>query len=327
MKYLFLALIFCFSSAKSDAQKISFTDTTNEWYVLFNSTGYSTGYENHHYTSNHYYYSGTKTFDSVKYKRVSRVWKSVEHFVTNQRKDTAITYTNGIDDYFVREDTSDRKIYVRFSDTATIEHLLYDFDAKIDDTLAVPTDYFHAVRESVIDSTSMVTMNNQQYNLRTATFDGQVINGLPITYYYVDGIGSLSDPFLLTSWIGFRYTSTTKLICFKNQHGTIQSNDIVLNCTDTNNYKGLLNIGDIEQAKTLMIYPQPAHSYLQVELPKAIDATFTLYDNLGKKVYTTNINRQRSIRLKNIYVPAGLYFYKIHSKNAADNYSGKLLFN
>lgn len=59
-----LIFILLFVSVQADAQKISFVDTTNEWYALNTFWATSSGVSISMFTSHHYFYSGRKKINS-----------------------------------------------------------------------------------------------------------------------------------------------------------------------------------------------------------------------------------------------------------------------
>jgi glucose/arabinose dehydrogenase len=78
---------------------------------------------------------------------------------------------------------------------------------------------------------------------------------------------------------------------------------------------------NLDLAADLLIYPNPARSYVTVDLPETwnTDSKLTLYNNKGKPVYTTSGNDKNlannSIEIPVENLPKGLYILKIYQGN------------
>ena len=308
------------------AQKINFTDTTNEWYVSKNKTITPAGFMIYTFTMSHYYYSGVKTINNKDYLIVRNDQKSVQYetkYNHNTRSyDTVnINKTNGDNILcFVRKDATSSRIYKAYSDTSSSEYILYDDSMTVGDTILPYSTYDRFFVDSK-DSVMINSVYHSVYKMKPTNMYSSY--GL---YTTVEGIGSLVDPFgpgiVSTSYHVYDRSS---VICFKNRYGYIQTNGIPqISCVDTN-----LSVNTLEpnqsDAQVMTIYPQPASDYLNIELSHNVSGMFYLYNSLGQLVIMQRIEQSRSIHFKNEQHLNGMYSYRIFAEGKSV-LSGKVIF-
>lgn len=318
-----LILILLFVSAQADAQKISFVDTTNEWYVYKVTTITPSGFIVITHTVAHYYYSGRKTINNKDYLTVYAESNSLR-YVTKHNSNTNNYDTQSIDKSqtgnilcYVREDSLSGNIYL--TDTGTVEYLHYDYNSMVGDTLRPYTAYGDAYFVSVIDS---ILINNTHHKVMTMQ---PVKYSNFSSYRCVEGIGSLTDPFSLSIIpSSYHVGNTAKVICFKNQYGHLKTNDLPeINCVDTN--LNVLNTTN-NQSAAIIVHPQPATTYANIQLPEAIKSgALYLYNQVGQKLHIEAIQDKTLIQLDAPATP-GLYYYHISDNTTGRNWQGKILF-
>jgi hypothetical protein len=72
----------------------------------------------------------------------------------------------------------------------------------------------------------------------------------------------------------------------------------------------------------IKLYPNPAHSYITVELPnKATTAELQLFDLQGRQLKQEVINAKSTVSISELQ--AGIYFYRVVA--GKQQYNGKLL--
>lgn len=320
-----IILVLLLISVQVGAQKISFVDTTNEWYVFYTTGVTSSGFIVTTHTVTHYYYSGRKTINNKDYLTVSAEYNSLR-YTTKYNYSTRTYDTQSIDKYktssiacYVRKDSLSGNVYITYTDTGTEEYLRYNDNAIVGDTMRPYPTYSDAYVVAAKDS---VLINNTYH---------QVLTMQPIrysnysTYRSVEGLGSSTEPFGL-SIISSTYHvgNTAKLICFKNRYGYLQTNDLPdINCLDTN-----LNVLDTHNnpSAEVRLFPQPATTSVNIQLPRAVtNVTIFIYNRLGQAIFSQTIQKSSVIQLNAPAAP-GLYYYRITDNTAGTIWQGKILF-
>lgn len=323
MKSLYFTLLFICLITSSYAQNISFTDTTNEWYVVNKRAASSAGVSISTFTIYHYYYSGSKNINNKDYQIVVGTSQSVRYSVYNN--DTqSINRDSGIIHHYVRKDTASGDIYATISDTSTSEFRLYHNQANIGDTLKTQN-IFGAYLFQIVDSIKTVSINNQSYQM----YYVMCRSGSYSRYAYIDGLGSLSDPFQLSTASPVHIVSSSYVTCFRNQYGYLQTNDITLNCHDTsiNKYLTVQPDNGNRITQTHKVYPQPATTIANIQLPEKLQSgSITVFNPLGQVVHTEAINSKELLEIYNTGNLHGMYYYRITDNTENKVYSGKMLF-
>jgi len=87
------------------------------------------------------------------------------------------------------------------------------------------------------------------------------------------------------------------------------NNSIIPNCSNT------VEISELEDQKEILIYPNPAKDFINVEIDINEDTQYNIYSISGKLVLSGFVNSQnRNIKLPNL--SAGLYIFKLQNKSA-----------
>ena len=309
MKHLFLFTIIILFTYQTKAQKISFTDTTNEWYY---ATGYHTvkpkrGYVIHYYNYN---YKGDSSLNNKNYKKLCGGISPIA---------------------LVRFDSSDNKVYVIVDSNK--ERTLYDYNLKLGDTIKSAyqlrcetngkIQYIeHFVRK--IDSVLLNNVYHKRMSLSMAN-QGDYNTCFARDYDVIEGIGCTFG--ILFPLYGIIIPAPTYsniqigLNCFKNNGKAPTSTGISFICNDTT-----LNITKTFIQNEITLYPQPAHSSFTIELPNKINSgALNLYNNIGQRLYQKTITNQNEIRVTNLDLPSGIYYYNIQNNSRQNQYRGKLL--
>ncbi len=207
-------------------------------------------------------------------------------------------------DVYIREDTIANVVYIKWGNNP--EFLLYDYNWEVGDTLG-DTKEAHI---SQIDTVLINGFNHKVFHVD----EGTII---------IEGIGNTYRPF---SYVLDHTSLTATVVCFSNANGIP---NIV---TSRPNY--LFNLSSCKpvaapsiesETKGVTIYPQPAHNGLNIQLTEAISGKLTLTNSVGQIVYVRAINNEATIRLNNIALNSGMYYYHITCVGSTTNYSGKLM--
>lgn len=321
MKRLLFFLLLVQLPSVVQAQNINFTDTTNEWYVYNYFGATSAGIVSNTYRISHLYYSGKQTINSTDYHILISDTKWAYYLIGST--DTQwVSIDSNTKQVYVRRDPATKDIYILYGATDTTEYLLYTHNVQVGDTL--PKGIIRGYK--IVDSVDTVVINNASYRRYytrcRGTYDGCK------DYVYIDELGSLSEPYYLTTSSSIPMVRYSNLICFKNQYGYLQSNDVVLNCADTNFQRFIKdttsNIPIVSKVSTPIIYPQPAHSSVNIKIPEsATNSTISLYDIMGKAVLSKTLATLETTLATDRLAP-GIYYYKINT-GEGELYKGKLI--
>lgn len=86
---------------------------------------------------------------------------------------------------------------------------------------------------------------------------------------------------------------------------------------------GMESLSNTEKSPSLKIFPNPAGSFFQVEVPKPYhNGEMLIYNNLGRLVYSSELDRRDRIQIQ-LEQPDGIYIIKLI--NSTSTISGKLI--
>ncbi|MBZ0098185.1 MAG: T9SS type A sorting domain-containing protein [Taibaiella sp.] len=295
MKNLYLAFVLICLCFNAQAQKIYFTDTANRWIVVASDWGWTAiiGYT----------FGDTITQGSTQYQ---------------------LLRSNKGDSVLVRTDSSRQKVYAKvykgsiqgagqiFLDSN--EHLLYDFTLKLGDTFAYKT-FRHYVTK--IDSVQIDGTWHKVFNFTDTGSQGWA------PYTVIEGIGHMRG--LLYPFGPVDFEGELKLSCFyRNQVKPVLNKKINHFDNDMSCY---LNI-EAEKSNNdyIRLYPQPATSVVNIQLPATIkNGTILILDQLGRAVYHDKVQNISTIKVGKPATP-GLYYYRVTDNTTGQAWQGKILF-
>lgn len=307
MKSLYFTLVFISLAISTQAQKINFTDTSNIWIIATSSVNpgqilrHTTAYEK-------YYYNGDTTINGI-------IYYEMRCYVPSTKTDHFST--------FVRYDSIDNKVYIFYQYTDIV---LYDYNLKIGDTFYAPFSYYYPdlyYTVTNVDSVLIKNVYHKQFQLQVT--DSSFVDLWYTSHRYVEGIGCISAP--LDHLSGERkliyFAETSRgIMCFKNQ-GTYLSQ----NCSD-DFVKEKLSVGQsMQTGKIIQLYPQPASSVVNIQLPaKILSGSLSVFNQLGQVVISSSIAYSELLEIHNPGNLHGLYYYRISDHTETKIYSGKILF-
>ncbi|MFA7301963.1 MAG: T9SS type A sorting domain-containing protein [Candidatus Shapirobacteria bacterium] len=194
--------------------------------------------------------------------------------------------------YFLREDTTERKVWM-YSAYNGEEELLFDFSLQQGDTL------YH---ELIVASTIIDTV----YNIITS--DGVVRKKFIITpslgeSYYIEGIGGVAGLFHRP----YQYfESGTWLMCVKD------SNDNSIFDVNGSCYDFITNVPVTNFKNKVDIYPNPVSKLVTIETILE-NSALKIYNQMGQEIFTKEFSRQITIDLSEY--TAGIYLINILKNN------------
>ena len=231
----------------------------------------------------------------------------------------------------IREDTIANIVYYRDPNTDTLEHILYNYNLHVGDTIRYPISYYSTtlgymlpVVDSVvhIDSTLINGVYHKVFTMqgRNDSFPHST-GGLYRAYTLIEGMGCTVSPEFPALFTGcFEYNE--KLLCFQQ--------DTVLPVINTPYYlcavgfpsspdsfhNGLgncnpMSVNNIQKSiPSLTIYPNPVTTELTITSSSTV--TFITITNLiGQTLFTQPCN-SALVQVDVSNLPKGLYFIKIN---------------
>ncbi len=304
MKKLILILLSLYASlSSSDAQKISFTDPTNEWYVSTRTE--APGQPNRFPVTNEkFHYQGDTTINNLVYNKLQNIWKYVAALV--------------------RYDSADNKVYVYNSSG---DYVLYDYNLNIGDTFYSPNAYYNTgIYYTVTTKDSMLVNNVLHARWILKVTDTAFVDVHGESYVVVEGLGCLNaplDPLFGDRSLVYYYELNRWITCFKN-NGSYPSP--YSSCSDSL-VKILLDVeAPASIQNTLVVYPQPATRHAIIKFAATVKTgTIYLFNQVGQTIHTETIHDKSEVKVNAPALP-GLYYYRITDNTTGKAWQGKLLF-
>jgi len=300
-----IALLFI-STISSYGQKIRFTDTSNVWTTVLTKP-------------DHVYYV---LFQDFRYSKDT----FFEGFTYHQ-----------LGGYYIREDTTANKVFLRYaSANDTSEHLLYNYNLRVSDTVYYDTakDLANKYWVYQIDSTQI---NGIWY--KVWHFEGNPLNNpSPLTLYHYNIIESIG----CTNGLDFPLApslesmSCTQFTCFKNNGSSYPLSDPVAawyiwersalqfdNATSCTLAASNLSIN----TKPLSVFPNPIDATSKIIFPNNIrDGKLIICNTVGQMVININFKDKEEFLIGNAVYSPGIYFYHVSDNQSGVAYTGKFIY-
>ena len=283
-----LSILLIVFFATASAQKIRFTDPRNHW-VTTGQRGMPTIY-----FGNHFSYGSDSVMFSNTYKPI-----------IESGGGPTLSYR-----YWIREDTIANKVFYREPNKDTLEHILYDYNLHISDSISYSNNTVDTVQS--IDSILIGGIFHKVFTMRGKYYWR--------VYTFIEGVGGTNNPF----WPSFFNSSfieyTEGLLCFSQDSlmQAITSSWFVpwLPLDSFRNGRNNCNIIIVfvnnteKQKPSISISPNPAYDYIDVAPSgQFTNNTFvSVYDMTGKCIYHTQADEMKStIKINASSFPDGLY--------------------
>jgi uncharacterized protein (TIGR02145 family) len=223
---------------------------------------------------------------------------------------------------YIREDTIERKVYVKYPWDAGQEMLLYDFSLEDGDTIIVEQwDGCHLADTYVVDSVGETLLLTGEKR-RTLYLRGSAHDQAPV---WVEGIGSLAGLFSQCQSFspGSEY-NTTELGCFFFNDQLIYQSAFS-SSLDTCDYF-ISGLEDHPAYSPVTITPNPASGLIRISSPDRKLSLYTaeIYSLSGilvKKIALDHTAAEQWIDLSDLQ--EGLYFIRLRTDNQSQ--SGKII--
>lgn len=302
VKILYAILLLSLFQVSTSAQKIYFTDTTNEWYVKQKTHAPSSQWQN---------------------------------FIFNYKKGSVIingkTYWD-VGLAHIREDTLNEKIYVVHKAISvnidTSEQVLYDYNLKIGDTIRKTYRIGDTSKHYVlsIDSILIQGVYHKIWDIQGAPGG----NSSGYSYKVIEGIGSTSGPLYPLNPTGFEHYYD--LYCFHNDGNIITvPNNATIWLPRNGDFLSpgtcLTSVNDFAaNNNTIYISPHPANSNSIIKLPFTIyEGELAIYNSVGQLIWRDGFTGVTEMSLANMINIPGTYIYRITDKSG-QVYRGRFIY-
>jgi hypothetical protein len=204
----------------------------------------------------------------------------------------------------MREDSLQKKVWIKEISGDTSEYLLYDFSLNIGDTMNSINSFFNTGK-AIIDSITPYLLNNSE---TTRAFYVTPINfsNLEFNFFIIEGVGS---PVSFINPFEEVFEHQAKLNCVKENEINLYSHSGSNSCTGI-----ILKLdNNISKFKSFTIFPNPNKGRNIIVLGKEIKTIniFNLHGQLIKEIETKD--EETVINLANH--PKGIYLVKALFKN------------
>lgn len=218
-----------------------------------------------------YHFSGDSVYNNKTYKKV--VLDTVDHVF-----------------YLVREDTTQKKVYIIGSGQLN-EKVLYDFSLPVGQTMPLYNSPNIQLTLQSIGTVNTMLGIRKQY-VFTANPSGFTIN-------VIEGVGSTWHPFLLMLLIA---DPAYDVICNYERDQQVYQSII-----DTCPTRLTVDVPILKSENRIIVYPNPARDHIQISVKgKLNEMTYSIYSITGKVMDTGMIDGSGDINTQKW--PNGIYF-------------------
>ena len=211
---------------------------------------------------------------------------------------------NGV---FVREDTIEKKVYIRNFGIDTLEHLIFDFSLQLGDSLSI--DFEWCCNFFLVTSIDSVQLLNGEYRKRFNLLELQV--GLET--YIIEGIGSVHG---LVHGIFMHLVYGYYTICVKEHDTPLfspQFGDCDVYFTGTN----------VVAKSKLRVYPSIFNDYIRIE--NCEEECLVSIINIESKVVKEVLIDNAHTVVPTSNLPTGMYLIRVHNFKGDIVYVGKFI--
>ncbi|MDR1739457.1 MAG: T9SS type A sorting domain-containing protein, partial [Bacteroidales bacterium] len=219
-----------------------------------------------------------------------------------------------LDNGYIREDTQNRKVYYRLGDS--LEILLYDFSAKVGDTIR--THDFHCDKRDVViivKDTSEVLIGSKlhkQINVHVLSSNPENYeHGAYREHIWIEGIGDISGLLKSTEYLCPSNSTVEYLLCFLQNEELVYKSERsdVTDCFVW--YDEIVNIEQSTKHSDIAVFPNPADGYLILtSLTKTISLV-EIFNVSGHKVYSQSHGNTIDISS----FSKGMYLLKVYDNS------------
>jgi hypothetical protein len=215
-----------------------------------------------------------------------KIWKSYDSLMISWQKN-----------FFIREDSLKRT----FINSGDGDHLLYNFNAQLGDTLEVG----FAGNQIILTEVDSVFIYNKNY--KRFLFSNDEI--------WIENIGSLSG-ILYSGFLGSNWTNSTSLLCF------VESDTLKYSKNNTCYmiYTGISEMNRNEVKVVVSPNPVSSSSLIRLITNQNKDYTLEIYNCLGMKFKTFEISSDGEIKINKSEFSSGTYYYILLDPES--NFSG-----
>ncbi len=316
-----LTVLLLFITLSAGAQKIRFSDSTNQWTTLsVNGDGC--------YFQTSFRYGADTIIHGITYRKL--FGNGSQYFGYHDVCYCGLPEFGSQYYYGIREDTIAGLVYYIVSSPGvpdTLEHLLYNYNLNVGDSINYAFGGgSHTDTVVSMDSTPINGIYHKIFN-----FQNKVL-GFHLSYTVLEGVGCTNSPIFPTFFGGcFEYSES--LVCFY-ENGMLPAAHAPINscaanspsCTpyfDGNIFDNIMNCGSFLSVKTInkqttfAIDPNPATDHIDIisDRPFAPNTSISVYDMTGRCILRTPAEQQNSVSINTGAWADGLYMVIIQDNN------------
>jgi len=304
----FLTILFISLAISANAQKIRFTNSTNQWTTLsINGDGCS-------FQNSFSYYTDTVVY-GITYKSMHSMWSVYSGYHSSCYCGLADVGTQL--NYLIREDTIAGMVYY-FNPTDSAEYILYNYNLNVGDSISYSV--YPAIYTDTVTSIDSVLYNGSYYKI--LNFQNKTL-GSDRSYTVLEGVGCTNDP-VFPSYFGGCFEYGESLICFYenglrpgitapinscSKYGTSCFYDSTFNnITGCDMFLSTNNIK--KPTPDITISPNPSFDHIYITTDEQFDdnTTISVYDINGSCILKTKPSGQKSkVEINTTYWSEGLY--------------------
>ncbi len=225
------------------------------------------------------------------------------------------TFWMGQHSVYIREDLSIGKVWVKEHADST-EYLLFDFSLNAGDTFEIRSMEPHAnsITKIIVDSTNII--NGRKWIYLGWPIQGDTlsnISGLPFRLhrFMVEGIGSNVAKISNQTTYGNKSFGQYLLCAFKDG---IKNMNYINEMNSGKCVEDSFNNVSKYMLPLIQLYPNPIKDLLYLEQLPPLPHTISIYDVLGRKVFSSE-NTEQQYRINMQHYASGTYIVQIRLKD------------
>ena len=304
----FLTILLISFAINANAQKIRFTNSTNQWTTLsIDGDGCS--------SQNSFSYSNDTIVSGITYKTM--LGSGTPYFGYHDECYCGTYISNFQSAILIREDTTTGIVYY-FNQTDSAEHILYNYNLNVGDSISYSI--YTEIYTDTVASIDSVLYNGVYYKI--FNFQNKAL-GSDRSYTVLEGIGCTNDP-MFPSYFGGCFEYGESLVCFYENGVRPGITAPINSCSQYgsscfygsgfNNITGcgmFLSTDNIDKTTpNIIISPNPAFDYIDITTSGQFDenTTISVYDIDGSCILKTNADVQKDkVEVNTSYWSDGLY--------------------
>jgi hypothetical protein len=216
---------------------------------------------------------------------------------------------------YIRSENS--RVYIRTTNSCIDkEYVMYDFSINVGDTIYLANNIWNSnpndTTKFVLDSINIINFNGIERYIYYVKYEPD--SHLWPNWYgrhmiWIEGIGSITNPFFPIECIQDICESSWQLLCFDSLGIQLYQDSIFKTCDTT--YTDV-RVNEFYNENQLIIYPTPFGENLTISVENATISEIVILNSIGKQIYIIKGNEKNCLRLDALNnLKEGIYFVKV----------------